>query len=67
MIRHLRILLAALSAFSVIAICSSALANDGMCPSNDRKLPDKSTVCRQGTLWVCEAGQWKSLGVKCSF
>jgi hypothetical protein len=64
MLRYLKFYFAA---FSVFAICSSAIANDGMCRgNNDRKVPDKTTMCRSGTVWVCDMGEWKIAGGSCS-
>jgi len=66
MIRHTKILLAALGALGALAGSSVSLARDNMCMANDKRVPDKSTTCRYGTLWVCDKGEWKSLEAKCS-
>jgi len=66
MTRHLKFLLAALSASSALAIGPSAVANDGMCMANDKRMPDKSTTCRYGKIWVCDQGEWKPVGGSCS-
>ena len=62
MIRH-PILLAL--AFALSAIGSTAHAGKP-CPYNDKLHPEQSRVCKAGTIQVCEDGQWKSLGIKCT-
>jgi len=47
------------------AVGSAAYAGN-RCPFNDKELPEKSKVCRAGTIQVCEDGQWRSLGIKCT-
>lgn len=52
-------------AFTLSAIGPTALAGKP-CPYNDKMQPEKSRVCKAGTIQQCEDGQWKSLGIKCS-
>lgn len=62
MTRHLIIVAVA---FCLAAIGSTAYA--GLpCPYNDKEHPEKSRVCKAGTIQVCEDGQWISLGIKCT-
>lgn len=61
-----RDLIMLIAAFSLFAIGSSAFAAGLSCPYNDKMHPEKSRVCRDGMLYVCEDGQWKRLGVRCS-
>jgi hypothetical protein len=57
MTRQIKILIAGLGVF---ALCSSGYAeNDGRCPSNDKRLPERSVTCKGGAVWVCEAGEWR--------
>jgi hypothetical protein len=63
MTKQLKIAAAALALFS---IGSSAYAAGLPCPFNDKKLPEKTKVCRAGTIHRCEDGQWINLGMKCS-
>ena len=56
MTRILKTLAAAISALSV---CTAAFAQDrSSCLAFDKKYPQKSTICRSGAIWVCEAGEW---------
>ncbi len=52
-------------AFTLSAIGSPALAGKP-CPFNDKEMPEKSKVCRAGTIQQCQDGQWVNLGIKCS-
>lgn len=52
-------------AFGLSALGSTAFAGKP-CPFSDKQQPEKSKVCRAGTIHVCEDGQWKSLGIKCT-
>jgi hypothetical protein len=52
-------------AFGLSAVGSTALAGKP-CPFDDKHRPEKSRVCRAGTIHVCEDGQWISLGIKCT-
>lgn len=36
------------------------------CPWNDKQLPEKSKVCKAGTIQQCKDGQWESTGIKCT-
>lgn len=62
MTRHLITLAVA---FGLCATGSTAFAGKS-CPFEDTKKPEKSKVCRYGTMHVCEDGQWVSLGIKCT-
>ena len=50
----------ALSSLSPIALAGKP------CPWNDKQLPEKSKVCKAGTIQQCKDGQWESTGVKCT-
>jgi len=64
MIRYLRIPLIALG---LLAFAGTALAQSRSCPYNDRKMPEKSNICRSGAIWVCEAGEWiRQEGTRCT-
>ena len=52
-------------ALGLSSIGSAALAGKP-CPFNDKEQPEKSRVCRAGTIQQCEDGQWVSLGIKCT-
>jgi hypothetical protein len=52
-------------AISLGATSSSALAGKP-CPWNDKEQPEKSRICKAGTIQVCNDGQWVSLGIKCT-
>jgi len=52
-------------AFALLASGTPALAGK-RCPWNDKEQPEKSTVCKGGTVHRCEDGQWISLGTKCT-
>lgn len=58
-------LILAAVAIALSATGSSALAGKP-CPWNDREQPEKSRVCKAGTMQVCKDGQWVSLGIKCT-
>jgi hypothetical protein len=60
--RHLITLAAGLALFSIGFSAHAGLP----CPFNDKKLPEKTTVCRAGTIHRCEDGQWINLGMKCT-
>ena len=62
MTRHLITLALALA---LSAIGFPALAGKP-CPFNDKELPEKSKVCRAGTIQQCEDGKWVDLGMKCT-
>lgn len=66
MSRFLKSFLAALGAFSVLAASSIALANDGKCMANDRRVPENATTCRYGVTWICKDGEWVRIGSSCS-
>ncbi len=36
------------------------------CPHDDKKVPEKTKVCRYGTIHQCVDGQWVSTGAKCT-
>ena len=36
------------------------------CPWKDKQEPEKSRICKAGTIQECQDGQWVSLGTKCS-
>jgi len=62
MTRHSIMLVLAIALFSI-----GSTAHAGKrCPWNDKQYPEKSKLCRSGTLHQCEDGQWVSLGTKCS-
>lgn len=50
----------ALSSLSPIALAGKP------CPWNDKQLPEKSKVCKAGTIQQCKDGQWESTGIKCT-
>ena len=52
-------------ACSLFSIGSIAYAGKP-CPFDDKQLPEKSKVCKAGTIQQCTDGQWKSLGIKCT-
>ena len=52
-------------AFGLSAIGTAAFAGKP-CPFNDKQQPEKSKVCRAGTIQQCEDGQWVDLGIKCT-
>jgi hypothetical protein len=52
-------------AFGLSAIGPAAHAGKP-CPFNDKEQPEKSKVCRAGTIQQCEDGQWVNLGIKCT-
>jgi hypothetical protein len=63
MAKQMKSLIAVLSVF---ALCSSAHAQHSQCPSNDKQLPEKSVICKDGAVWVCEAGEWRRQdGTRC--
>jgi hypothetical protein len=62
MIKQLKTAAAALALFSIGSSAYAGLP----CPFNDKKLPEKTKVCRAGTIHRCEDGQWINLGMKCS-
>ena len=60
-----RYLISLALAFSLSATSSAAFAGKP-CPWNDQQLPEKSKVCKAGTIQQCQDGQWVSLGIKCT-
>jgi hypothetical protein len=52
-------------AFALLSIGSAAHAGKA-CPWNDKHQPEKSKLCRLGSIYQCEDGQWVNLGTKCS-
>ena len=50
---------------ALLSIASAAHAGK-RCPWDDKQLPEKSKVCRSGTIHLCEDGQWVDQGTKCS-
>ncbi len=62
MTRYLTLLALAVTLF---ATGTPALAGK-RCPWNDKEQPEKSTICKGGTIHRCEDGQWISLGTKCT-
>ena len=36
------------------------------CPWNDKQLPEKSRICKAGTIQQCQDGQWQSTGIRCT-
>lgn len=66
MIRYLRIPVAVLGlmAFAVNALAQSPIRT---CPYNDRKMPEKSNICRGGVVWICTDGEWiRQEGNRCT-
>jgi hypothetical protein len=56
-------LIAVLGAF---AVCAAAHAQSRGCPHNDKHLPEKSSICKAGAIWICEDGQWQRRdGTRC--
>ncbi len=58
-------LIALAAACGLLSLSSIAFAGKP-CPWNDKQLPEKSRVCKAGTMQECVAGQWQSTGVKCT-
>jgi len=52
-------------AFGLSSAGSTAFAGKS-CGHDDKKLPEKSRICKYGSIHVCEDGQWVSLGIKCT-
>jgi N-acetylneuraminic acid mutarotase len=52
-------------AFGLFSIGAAAQAGKP-CPWDDKQLPEKSKICRFGTIHQCEDGQWVSLGTRCT-
>lgn len=56
-----------LLAFALTLSASGTTALAGKpCPWNDKEQPEKSRICKAGTIQVCHDGQWVSLGIKCT-
>ncbi len=58
-------LLALAAACALFSIGSTAFAG-APCPFNDKKQPEGTKLCRNGTIQQCQDGQWINLGMKCS-
>jgi len=52
-------------AFGLLLIGSAAYAGKP-CPWNDKQLPEKTKLCRFGTIHQCEDGQWIDQGTRCA-
>ena len=52
-------------ALALSAAAPAALAGKP-CPWNDTQQPEKSKICKAGTIQICQDGQWVSTGVKCT-
>ena len=61
----IKLLSALVLACGLLSLSPIALAGKP-CPSNDKQLPEKSRVCKNGTVQQCKDGQWESTGVKCT-
>lgn len=60
-----RHVISAAFALALGAAAPAALAGKP-CPWNDKHQPEKSKVCKGGTIRVCQDGQWVSTGAKCT-
>ena len=60
-----RQLIALAAACGLLSLSSVAFAGKP-CPWNDKQVPEKTKVCKAGTIQQCVDGQWHSTGVTCT-
>jgi hypothetical protein len=51
---------------ALLAAAPLAQAGRGECTNNDKRVPEQTRACRDGYVRVCEDGQWRNTGAKCS-